>query len=77
METCEELLCENDSEAVLATFCCYDHGAKASEAVQKIATDQKEYRKCFLCVIMCWIAKIYLSINTLTEKWLVTRTPPM
>ena len=30
----EELLCENDFEAVLATFCCYDHGAKASEAVQ-------------------------------------------
>ena len=53
METCEELLCENDSEAVLATFCCYDHGAKASEAVQKIATDQKEYRKCSSYVIIC------------------------
>ena len=35
----EELLSEYESEAVLATFCCYDHGAKASEAVQKIATD--------------------------------------
>ena len=35
-----------------------DHGAKASEEVQKIATDQKEYRKCSLCVIICWIAKI-------------------
>ena len=34
-------------EAILATFRCYDHGAKASEAVQKIATDQKEHRKCF------------------------------
>ena len=54
----EELLSENDFETVLATFCCYDHGAKASEAVQKIATDQKEYRKCSLCVIICWIAKI-------------------
>ena len=43
----------NDFEAVLATFCCYDHGAKASELVQKIATDQKEYRKCSLCVIIC------------------------
>ena len=32
----EELASENDFEAVLATFCCYDHGAKASEAVQKI-----------------------------------------
>ena len=29
---CEELLSENDFETVLATFCCYDHGAKASEA---------------------------------------------
>ena len=72
---CEELLSENDFEAVLATFCCYDHGAKASEAVQKIATDQKEYRKCSSCVIICWIAKIYLSINN-SEKWLVTRIPP-
>ena len=50
---CEELLNENDIEAVLATFCCYDHGAKASDAVQKIATDQKEYRKCSSCVITC------------------------
>ena len=56
----EELLSENDIEAVLATLCCYDHGAKASGAVQKIATDQKEYCKCSLCVIICWIAKIYL-----------------
>ena len=42
---CEELLSENDFKAVLATFCCCDHGSKASEAVQKIATDEKEYRK--------------------------------
>ena len=49
----EELLSENDIENVLATFCCYDHGARASEAVQKIATDQKEYRKCFSCVTIC------------------------
>ena len=34
---CEELLSENDFEAVLANFCCYDYGANASEAVQKIA----------------------------------------
>ena len=38
---CEELLSENDFEAVLATFCCYDYGANASDAVQKIAADQK------------------------------------
>ena len=41
---CEELLSKNDLQAVLATFCCYDHGTNASEAAQKIATDQKEYR---------------------------------
>ena len=72
---CEKMLSENDIEAVLATFCYYDHGPKTSEAVQKIATDQKEYWKCSLRVIICWIVKIYLSINN-TEKWLVTRIPP-
>ena len=49
----EELLNENDLESILVTFCCYDHGAKASEAVPKIATDQKEYRKCSWCVTIC------------------------
>ena len=51
-------------------FFCYDHGAKASEEVQRFATHQKEYRKCSLCVIISWIAKIYLSINK-SEKWLL------
>ena len=46
---CKELLNENDFEAVLATFCCYDQGANASEAVQKIATDQKEYQMLLVC----------------------------
>ena len=50
---CEEMLSENDFEAVLATFCCYDHGANSSEAVPKIATDQKECRKCSSCVMIC------------------------
>ena len=49
---CEELLSKNDFEAVLATFCCYDYGAHASEAVQKIITDQKDYLKCSSCVIV-------------------------
>ena len=35
---CEELLTENDFEAVSVNFCCYDYGANASEAVQKIST---------------------------------------
>ena len=70
----EEWPSENDFEVVLATFCCYEHGAMASEVVQKIATDQKEYPICSSCVIICWIAKIYLSINK-SEKWLVTMIP--
>ena len=28
---CSEMLSKNDFEAVLVTFCCYNHGAKASE----------------------------------------------
>ena len=71
----EELLNKNNFEAVLATFCYYDNGAKDSEVIQKIATDQKEYRKCSSCVTICCIAKIYLSINNI-EKRLATRTPP-
>ena len=59
---CEELLNENDFEAFQATFCCYDHGLNASEAVQKFPTDQKDYRKCSSCIIVCWIDKIYQSI---------------
>ena len=46
---CEELLSESDFEAGLTTFYCYDHSVKGSEAVQKIATDQREYCKCFVC----------------------------
>ena len=39
---CEELLSENDFEAVLANFCCYDYGANTSEAVKKISTRRLE-----------------------------------
>ena len=42
---CEEFLSEND--------CCYDYGANASEAVEKIAADQKDYHKFSSCVIIC------------------------
>ena len=37
---------ENAFEAVLATFCCYQYGGNGSEAVQKMATDQKDYQNC-------------------------------
>ena len=43
---CQELLSETNFEAVLATFCCYEYGANASEAVQNIARDQKELLVC-------------------------------
>ena len=49
----EELLSENNFEAVLATFRCYEYGANASDAVQKIAIDQKDYPKCSSCVMVC------------------------
>ena len=49
----EELLSENDFGAVLATFCCYDNSANASDAVRKIATDKKDYLKCSSCGIVC------------------------
>ena len=57
----EELVSENDFGTVLTTFCCYGLDAMASEAVQKIAADKKQYRKCSSSVIICWIGKIYLS----------------
>ena len=50
---CEELLSENDFEDVLATLCCYDYDAKASDAVHKIAADQTDLHKCSSCVIAC------------------------
>ena len=65
---CEELLSENNFEAVLANFCCYDYGANSSEVVQKIATNQKDYHKCSSCFIVCLIAKIYQSI-TVKKAW--------
>ena len=47
---CEELPSENDFEAVLAILYCYEYGANASEAVQKITTDQKKLSQMlFVC----------------------------
>ena len=34
---CEELLSENDFEAVLINYCCDDYGANASAAVRRIS----------------------------------------
>ena len=41
----ENFLSGNDFEDVLTIFFSYDHGAKASKAVDKIATRGKVYRK--------------------------------
>ena len=40
---CEDMLSENDFEAVLTNFCSYDYSANASEAVQKISTRTLTY----------------------------------
>ena len=45
---CEELRSENDFDATLVTFCCYDHGANTSEVVQDIAVDQKDLSQMLL-----------------------------
>ena len=67
---CEELVSENHFETVLANFCWYDYRANASEAVQKIAADQKNCHKCSSCVIVSWITKTYQSI-TVKKSWLL------
>ena len=72
---CEKLLSENDFEAFLGNLCCYGNGANASEAVQKIPADQKDYHKCSSCVIVCSIVKIYQSITVKKSfGYLLTRT---
>ena len=64
----EEFFSANDFEAVLVTFCYYEYGVNASEAIEKITTDQKDYHKCSLCVIICCIAKY---INNSKKGWLM------
>ena len=53
----EDFLNEDDFEAALATFCCYYYGVNTYEAIEKIATDQKDYHESTLGVIVCCIAK--------------------
>ena len=57
------------------TFRCYDYGVNASESVQKIATDQKDYLSQMLLVCYSLLNSHNISIND-NEKRLVTRTPP-
>ena len=53
-----EFFCGDDFDAVLDIFRSYRYDANASEAVEKIAADEKDYHKCFLSVIVC-IATAY------------------
>ena len=41
----KELVSENNFEAILSTFCCYDYDVNASEAVQKVTIDQTDYQR--------------------------------
>ena len=72
----EEFRGENNFETVLATFCCYDKGGKASEAVQKIATDQKSISNAPLVLLFAELPKDTYQSITNCEKSLVPRTPP-
>ena len=40
---CEEFISEDDFEAALVSFCCYDYCTNASEAVQKNSTRTLEF----------------------------------
>ena len=54
MAACSEVFfCVDDFDAVLAIFRSYDHDVNTSKAVEKIATDEKDYLKCSLCFIAC------------------------
>ena len=44
----EDFLCEDDFNAALAIFRSYGYSVNASVAVEKIATDEKDYHKCSL-----------------------------
>ena len=54
----EDFLCGDDFDAVITIFCSHDCYANASKVLVKIATDEKDYHKCFLCVIVC-VATVY------------------
>ena len=49
---CEELLSENNFDAVLVTFCCFDYCVNPSETAQKMAADEKDDHKYYLYAIV-------------------------
>ena len=54
----EDFFYRDDFGAALEIFHSYYNGVNVSEAVEKIATDEKDYQKCSLCVTVC-IATAY------------------
>ena len=68
---CKVMHSENNSEAILATSCCYDHGVKVFEVVQEIATDQKGYHKYSSRVTICWMSKYTYQSITVKKDWLL------
>ena len=48
-----------DSNDVLAFFCSYDYDANTSEEIGKITTDEKDYHKCSLTVMVFCITAVY------------------
>ena len=55
----EDSISGDDFEAVLAIFSCYGYGSNAFKAVEEITTNEKDNRKCSLCVIVCYITTTY------------------
>ena len=49
----KDFLRGDDFDAVLAIFRSYRYGENASEAVEEIVIDEKDYRKCSFCVTVC------------------------
>ena len=70
---CNELLSQNDFEAILAAFSCYEYGTNTSEADQKITADQKQYF--LVCYNLLNLNSQNIPTINNSEKRLVTRTP--
>ena len=67
----EDFLFGDDFDAVLAIFRSYRYGVSASEAVEKIVIDEKDFHKCSLCVTVSTTTTINKSRN---RKYCLLRT---
>ena len=70
----EDFYCGDDFDVVLAIFRSYSWGANASEAVRKISSDEKDYRKhCVKSVRIRSYSSPYFSAFELnTERYSVS-----